>query len=398
MTPRQDDAPYDAVAETPERFNVDSSTDCGCEPLDGTALCQYLSKRHRRPVTILTVRQWGGSTQGEDALKQFSYGEPLRIEYSVGDRVMTEVIHRIRPTPFGRERSDDRAAAIWLDYTTFNRLPRHVNAMDLVAHLECGRLVSLREPRDLLLVTTYQPGELYADDLVRLRDGGELRATDLRRVEALARYLAEVHQQTIDDPSRQPVLWRRRLRDLVGHGECIMGLTDNYPPDFALADADRLQRIEEMANRWRWRLKPRNHRLRQVHGDFHPFNILFSNSIKFHVLDRSRGEWGEPADDVSCMTINYIFFGLQHSGDLNGPFRQLYERFWQVYLTNRHDPELLEVIQPWYAWRALVVASPVWYPSISDAVRSKLLRFCEQVMADEHFDYVHPERYWQAEL
>lgn len=28
------------------------------------------------------------------------------------------------------------------------------------------------------------------------------------------------------------------------------------------------------------------------------------------MLDQSRGEWGEAADDVSSMTINYLFFGL----------------------------------------------------------------------------------------
>jgi len=49
------------------------------------------------------------------------------------------------------------------------------------------------------------------------------------------------------------------------------------------------------------------HRLSQVHGDFHPWNVLFREGVDFTVLDRSRGERGEPADDVTAMTINYIF-------------------------------------------------------------------------------------------
>jgi hypothetical protein len=28
---------------------------------------------------------------------------------------------------------------------------------------------------------------------------------------------------------RDPDLYRRRLRELIGYGECIMGLTDSYP-------------------------------------------------------------------------------------------------------------------------------------------------------------------------
>ena len=83
-----------------------------------------------------------------------------------------------------------------------------------------------------------------------------------------------------------------------------MGLTDNYPPNLNYVADRELRSIEEMANRWRWRLKPSANRLSQVHGDFHPFNIIFEEEDKFWVLDRSRGEWGEPADDVSCLSIN----------------------------------------------------------------------------------------------
>ncbi len=359
--------------------------------LERASLQTYLEQRHKSPVQILALTNLGGDPGDPDALKQFAYGAPVLVEYQVAGTTVREVFHRIRRTPFGRERDDDRIAAIWLDYHTFNRLPHHVPATDMVAHLQDGRLESVATADDLLLITGYRPGHLYADDLMRLRDGNAARPVDYARVEILARYLADIHSRTHEDPA----LWKRRLRDLIGHGEGIMGLTDSYPVDFALAHAGRLRAIEERANGWRWRLKGYPHRLSQVHGDFHPFNILFGETDGFCALDRSRGEWGEPADDVSCLTINYIFFSLQRFGDLDGPFRELHDRFWSIYLNARPDKELTQVIQPWYAWRALVLASPVWYPTLDVEVRRKILAFCEQVLETGVYDYQNPSQYWR---
>jgi aminoglycoside phosphotransferase (APT) family kinase protein len=93
---------------------------------------------------------------------------------------------------------------------------------------------------------------------------------------------------------------------------------------------------------WRWRLKGCAHRLRQVHGDFHPWNILFQSGANFVVLDRSRGELGDPADDITALTINYLLFSLQQCGRLEGPFATLFSRFWQRYLRATGDDELHE--------------------------------------------------------
>ncbi|MGD0916003.1 MAG: phosphotransferase [Thermodesulfobacteriota bacterium] len=309
---------------------------------DFTELKRYLGERSNSPVQIDDIHQLGGEVTGDTALKQFGYGRPIFVSYRVGKREEQVVFHRIRRNAFGRERDDDRVAAVWLDFHTFNRLPHHVPALDMVIRTSEGKIQSIKTADELLLMSGFRPGHLYADDLIRIRDEGALRPLDVKRVEALAGYLAEIHKEKHEDP----ILWRRRLRDLIGHGEGIMGLTDSYPRDLPYVTETELRFLEEVANRWRWRLKPLSHRLGQVHGDFHPFNILFEEDLGFHVLDRSRGEWGEPADDVSCMTVNYMFFSLQRFCQLEGPFRDLHDRFWQKYLALRQDEELLEVIQP----------------------------------------------------
>jgi hypothetical protein len=349
----------------------------------------YLQAQTGQPVTIQQMRQLGGATTGREALKQFGYGRPLLIEYQLEGCQKKIVIHQINRNAFGHERAEDRVAAVWFDFNTFNRLPRHVPAVDMVACAADGTMQSLKTAQELFLVTGYRAGQIYAEDFFRIRDQGSLQAGDCRRVATLATYLAQIHQVK----HLEPMLWRRRLRDLIGHGEGIMGLTDSYPPNLPYVTETELRQLEELANQWRWRLKPLDHRLRQVHGDFHPFNILFEAGENFHVLDRSRGEWGEPADDVSCLTINYLFFSLQRYGRLAGPFQVLHDHFWEHYLALRPDEELLTVIQPWFAWRALVLASPIWYPTLLEENRRQLLTFARRVMATDRYDYHDPNRY-----
>jgi hypothetical protein len=187
----------------------------------------------------------------------------------------------------------------------------------------------------------------------------------------------------------------RRVRELVGDGECIMGLNDSYAqhPFFT---PQLLEGIEHRCVSWRWRLKGYTHRLRQVHGDFHPWNILFGEGVDFRLLDRSRGEFGDPADDVTCLTGNYLFFSLQRSGCLEGAFEKLFLRFWERYLEKSGDQEMLNVVAPFLAFRGLVMASPLWYPHLPDSVRRKLIAFVVSVLDARSFDPTQVNQYCGA--
>jgi len=231
------------------------------------------------------------------------------------------------------------------------------------------------------MLAEFVDGREYADDLLRLRSGLPRNDLDRERCDALCDYLVAIHRVRGPDPG----LYVRRIRDLLGHGECLFGVADSYPGRYAAT----LQEIEHRALAWRWKLKGRGERLRQVHGDFHPWNILFREGADFSVLDRSRGEWGEPADDVTCLSLNYLFFSLQRAGRLEGDFEALWLRFWRRYLEGSGDPGILEAAAPFIAWRALVMASPVWYPALEERLRQRLFDFILNVLSAERFD---PER------
>lgn len=348
----------------------------------------YLTGLFHRPVQVLSLVPLG-ETSSANSLKTYGYGIPLRIDYQIeGQSPARAILHSSRPGPFGHEHMADRAHDTLLAFHDYPLLPRHARPLDVAAFHDDGSIRSLANPRELCLLTEYVDGASYHLDLERIRDSGELTPVDRHRAAALVRYLASIHSK----PGPNPALYTRRIRELVGHGECIMGLIDSYP-DHPIVTPAILEQIELLAVEWRWRLRPFTHRLCQVHGDFHPWNILFSVDEHFHLLDRSRGEFGEPADDVVSLTANYLFFSLQRYHRLQGPFEILFQSFWQDYLARTRDTDMLRLAAPFFAFRGLVMASPVWYPHLPDIVRRKLIDFVLAVLRAEEFNPAEVNNY-----
>jgi len=346
-------------------------------------LQEYLSSLYGCTVDICGFWRLGSEKTGGKDLKGFGYGVPYVIEFKVKGEVKRVVLETMRPGGFGHDFPFDRAQILLWQHSAFNKLPRHVRSVDVGAFTVDGKsLKSLGDCGEFFILTEYVEGKLYHLDLDRIKSTGQMSELDEKRCLALSDYLVKIHGLKRE----APWLYVRRARELVGHGECIMGLLDSYPPGLDFAKEQDLISIEKDCVVWRWRLKRKAHRLSQVHGDFHPWNIMFHQGDEFTVLDRSRGEWGEPADDVTAMTINYIFYSLQKYGELAGVFERLYSLFWENYLQKTGDWEILEVVQPFYAWRGLVVASPIWYPNLSHDVRIKLLNFVKNVLRHEKFD------------
>jgi hypothetical protein len=360
----------------------------GMPILKKSALEAYLKDRFGPTTTLVTYGPIGKETTGP-RYKQYGYGAPVRLTFRAEGRVRRAVLGTMSPGPFGHEHPADRAQAMLWDYDCYGRLPRHIAALDVGAFTEHGELMSVAAAREFFLLTQWSDGVTYNKDLERLARAAGPTLLDRKRAEALADYLVSIHGVK----HRDPQLYRRRLRELLGHGECIMGLTDSYPDRFAFISDDLLQTIETACNEWRWRLRGKHARLSQVHGDFHPWNVLFRRGADFSVLDRSRGEWGEPADDVTSMSINYLFFSLCRHGTLKGPFEVLFRSFWDRYLTRSRDQGVLDATAPFFAFRGLVLASPLWYPKLTVAVRRKIFRFIENVLAVGRFDPAEVNRY-----
>ncbi len=334
-----------------------------------------------RVTAIEPLAPDSGATR-DSTSKAAGYGKPVRVSLAGPHGNKLDLVWRVASSDeFGHDRRADRAGNMILAFDDFARMPRHVEALDLGAIREDGELVSIRDAGELYLITSYAPGQIYAEDLRRIAREGRATDLDVARVDALARYLATLHAQPL---ATDPACYRRAIRDLVGHGEGIFGMIDGFAR-VAEVPLERLQAIEHRCVDWRWRLRAYDHRLAHTHGDFHPFNVVFETATDFTVLDASRGTCGEPADDVIAMAINFLLFALDTAGGWNG-LGPLWHRFWSTYLHARPDRELTTVAAPFLAWRALVVCNPRFYPSLSVQGRESLLGLAELALASANFE------------
>jgi hypothetical protein len=355
------------------------------------ALPGYLSRVYGGVVSVRRLSVLGAEAD-PGKVKEYGYGTPIRVDFTVDGAPKSVVISTVRSGGFGHDNMSDRAAIMLWQSEAFNTLPRHVHAVDVGAYTKTGGMTSLGGCAELFLVYDHAEGREYYHDLNRIKDSGSAAPLDLQRVEALAGYLAELHSVKHADPG----YYERRTRELLGHNECIFGIADSYPAGYPLVSPGELADIEKRCVDWRWRLKGQHARLSRVHGDFHPFNILFREETDFTLLDRSRGSWGEPADDLAGLGINYLFWGLMYWEEFGEPFRGLWNTFFETYLRETGDQDVLAVIQPYLTFRALVVANPIWYPHISAATRRSLLNFARNILEEEIFDYRHVERLLEA--
>ncbi|HLB25583.1 MAG TPA: phosphotransferase [Nitrospirota bacterium] len=313
-----------------------------------------------------------------------SHGRGYRVAFEKDGAAKRLIVKALDPrVGLGHDYPSDRAAVFILARAAYGRLPGHVRAVDVLALGEDGSIFSIDGGREYYLVMEEATGRSYFEDLKEMAGRDALTDAGRARVSAMAGYLGKLHAKKKDAPA----LYLRKVRDTVGHGECLMGVFDTYAGDAAgFTNLAEMAEIEKRCVEWRARLKPMAHRLSRVHGDFHPGNILFGNGTKFVMLDRSRGEYGEPADDLTALTINHVFFSLMAHGEMAGAYDEAIRLFYGDYLSATGDEEALSAAAPFYAFRGAVVANPLFYPDVSREVREKIFSFIHGALSADRFD------------
>lgn len=323
---------------------------------------------------ILEMKSLGRGAHGEGWL--------IRAQGPSGQEEF--VIKTVRGSGLGHDYPSDRAGMFLLALDTYNCLPDHVKALEVLGVRPDGSIQPIGGGKEYYLLMRKADGKNYFEDLDRLAQKERLDTRGRLKIDSLASVLANIH--SLKKASKD--LYFRKLRDIIGHGECLMGVFDTYPR--GVMTPEEMASIEKKCIDWRARLKSGTFykRLCRIHGDFHPGNILFHESAgpALTLLDRSRGPWGEAADDLTALSINYIFYSVQRHGDVRGACLEALKLFFKRYMELTGDDSVLGIVAPFFAFRGAVVANPVFYPLLGREERKLIFRFMHGVLDSPVFD------------
>lgn len=339
---------------------------------------KYLEQKYKKKISDVSIEKLGSGVLGTG----------YRVTFYNSGHKKTLVLKSLMKEHLNLDHHSDRAASLLDAHDNYNTMELHVKSHDVVAEKNDGSLLSLDKVQEFYILMD----EAYGTDL--FKDFDEIRKTRVvtpevtQKVIVLSDFLATLHKNKRYSVS----LYRRKLRDTLGSGGSLLGILDMHPDDaFHIFEKEWMAIIKKSMHFWH-RARGMHHRLCEIHADFHPGNLWFDHG-KLTVLDRARGRFGEPADDISAFTINPIMYALTTEKNFSGPFKDIFDTFWNNYFQKTQDKEMRKIIAPYYAFRIAVVTNPLFYnddffggKEQAYLARKKLIYFALRTLDEKEFN------------
>jgi adenylylsulfate kinase-like enzyme/HD superfamily phosphodiesterase len=361
-------------------------------------LSKFISKVLKPGSEVIEIKELGKGMHGTGFL--------IRTKTD-GDNEERYVLKTIMEGGFGHEYPSDRAKFVVDSIINYPELPKGNKLMAAGSVQEDGSLVDLKQPKDFFMIVEEFQGREYWEYLQEARDTGKLDEKGREALIKLADYLADFHAIK---PQEQaiPERYKKFVRDFVGAGELTMGVLDTFPEEVPFASKQDFIEIVQKQIEWWYKIKNKHHRLKTVHGDFYPANIIFTDS-DFEVTDRARTRYGDVCHDVFDIGINILYYSILTYGDIRDPFKEMFEVFMERYLEKTGDYEMFEVAPHFISFILIVAMHPLFYSSewmkkqkfSDDSInkideRKKLLvTFCKNLLNDSKFDYKNVSKYFE---
>ena len=339
---------------------------------------KYLKEKYGGKISNINIEKLGSGVLGTG----------YSLKFKINNKEKTLVLKSLFTENLGMDHYSDRASSLLDAHDNYNKMDNHVKSEDVIAQNEDNSLTSVGNAKEFYILMEEAKGDDLFKDFNKIKETKQLTNETKEKILTISNFLVELHK----NKHKSIPLYRRKIRDTIGSGGSLIGLLDMHPDSaFEQFEKKWMSIVSKSIRFWR-RSRDMHNRLCEIHADYHPGNLWFEDQ-KLTILDRSRGRFGEPADDITAFIINPIMYSLITNGNFEGPFKEIFDIFWNNYFKKTNDKEMRKIMAPYIAFRVAVVTNPIFYNDESlggkekaKFIRTKMINLALNILKDNEFN------------
>ena len=313
--------------------------------------------------------------------------------HSDGFKIITDndsefFLKRIKSHDVGFEFPERKIASLLVSHSMANRTNHENNIKSLgvyVHNQEFEEMPNVNDESEIYQIQEFGgDGKSYLQILEENIQKKTIDEKDKEEINKIIDYIVEIHKikHPSKDKKRLDAIYNDFLRNVIGHPEYMLQLFHDIPENNIVLSPDKQGEFISLMIENMHYFKNRSVRLSAIHGDFWGANIFFKDDGNMFVIDHSRMPWGDPGFDIGLFIGSYL---VSYHKTKNPYFKELGDYFIQKYIEKTGDKGVLNTMIYALGLIAVIYASPIHVPDISDETRKSVYQHIVKMLKEKRF-------------
>jgi len=293
-----------------------------------------------------------------DLLGEGLVAEAYKVEF-IGN-IKPLVVRKTKNTNGGmsKDYNSDKVGYFLLQHTCASNHINHCKSYGISFKDFKGEIFNLDTIKDTYQVIDYVSGKEFFETITNLEEKFDLVTPYLDKI---IDYLVQLHSIKPDfNKQKTNNLYNRHLKDVIG-SEVFLDVLDAWSENDDLVTLKIKEKVNSKLFILREQYKNNYKRCSRIHADLHFGNIFFNMKKELTVLDSARNPWGEPADDLICLLINFDYISIKKHKEITSYYENIKQYILKRYLEKTKDSDIKNYFDLFYILRLFILLNPNFF-------------------------------------